>query len=395
MTKTPSEAGPESDIEAAVGAAEQDGLRFHLRVRIAVLAALAVWLVAHYAPARSIPGLFAITAFAGSGIASYTLGRRYGRPIVWAGVFSILEVVLLLGVVLAPITLPEGWPPQVQLRLVSVIYLFIYVAGTVLSYSPSLVIWTGAVTAAGWGVGHLIMTRLPGTITVHRPLLDTPGLSPTGALALFLNPLYVSDTAWRTQTVLLLLLTAVLAAAVARSRRLLRRQVADHLARANLARYFSPNVVEMLAVSGPTGMAARRQQVAVLFADIKGFTTLSESLGVEATMELLQGFHELVARVVFDHWGTLEKYIGDAVMATFGTLSPGVDDASRALHCACALAGETGRWSERRVARGEAPVQIGISLHYGEAVVGALARGSGWTMSSLATPSTWPADWSD
>jgi adenylate cyclase len=271
--------------------------------------------------------------------------------------------------------LPEGWPPQVQLRLVTVIYLFIYVAGTVLSYSPSLVIWTGAVTAAGWGVGHLIMARLPGTITIHGALIDKPGLSPTGSLALFLDPLYVSDAAWRTQTVLLLLLTAVLATAVARSRRLLRRQVADHLARANLARYFSPNVVEMLAVSGTTGMAARRRQVAVLFADIKGFTTLSESIGAEATMEFLQGFHELVARVVFDYRGTLEKYIGDAVMATFGTPSPGVDDASRALHCACDLVRETGRWSEGRVARGEAPVQIGVGLHYGEAVVGSIGAG--------------------
>ncbi len=375
MTKTRGEQGPESSIEAAVAAAEQDGLRFHLRVRIAVLAALAVWLVAHYAPARAIPGLFAIVAFAGLGIASYTLGRRYGCPVVWAGVFSILEVVLLLVVVLAPITFPEGWPPQVQLRLVTVIYLFIYVAGTVLSYSPSLVIWTGALTVAGWGVGHLIMTRLPGTITVHGALLDKPGLSPTGSLALFLHPLYVSDAAWRTQTVLLILLTAVLAAAVARSRRLLRRQVADHLARANLARYFSPNVVEMLAIPGPSGMAARRQRVAVLFADIKGFTTLSESIGVEDTMEFLQGFHELTTRVVFAYRGTLEKYIGDAVMATFGTPSPGADDARRALRCACDLVDETSRWSESRAARGEPPVEIGVGLHYGEAVAGSIGAG--------------------
>src|SRR5204862_5570590 len=131
----------------------------------------------------------------------------------------------------------------------------------------------------------------------------------------------------------------------------------------------------MLATAGPTGMASRRQPVAVLFADIRGFTTLSESLGTEKTMRLLEEFHDLVTTIVFEHRGTLEKYIGDAVMATFGTPAPGLDDATRALHCAVRLAAETGRWSAERVARGELPVEIGIGVHYGNAVVGSIGDG--------------------
>jgi adenylate cyclase len=172
-----------------------------------------------------------------------------------------------------------------------------------------------------------------------------------------------------------LLLTAILATAVARSRHLLKCQVSDHIARANLARYFCPTVVDVLASAGPDETVARRQPVAVLFADIKGFTPASESLGAEGTMELLQGFHHHVTRVVFEHRGTLEKYIGDAVMATFGTPSPGPDDASRALRCAWQLLDETRRWSEQRVARGAPPVQIGIGIHYGDAVVGSIGDG--------------------
>jgi len=366
---------PESSIEAAVAAAEQDGLRFLLRVRLVVLAAVALWLITNYAPRRLALGLLTVVAFALSGVAQYQLGRRWGRPVFWAGVFTVFEVALLVIVVLAPFTFPEDWPPQMQLRLVTAFYLFIYVAGTVLSYSPSLVVWTGTLTAVAWGVGHHVMLRLPGTVTVHGPLIDTPGLSPTGSLALYLDPRFVSDAAWRTQTVLLLLLTLVLAAAVTRSRNLLRRQVADHLARANLARYFSPNVVDMLASAGPTGTAARHQRVAVLFADVRGFTRISESIGAVRTMALLQGFHEHVTPVIFEHGGTLEKYIGDAVMATFGTPSSGPDDASRALRCAVTLAAETSRWSADRVAHGELPVEIGIGAHYGEAVVGSIGDG--------------------
>ena len=110
----------------------------------------------------------------------------------------------------------------------------------------------------------------------------------------------------------------------------------------------------------------------MLFADIRGFTRLAESLGTDATIELLREFHERVTRIVFDHGGTLEKYIGDAVMATFGTPSRGVDDAGRALQCAWRLADETHRWSLERVKRGEAPVDLGLGVHYGEAVLGSI-----------------------
>jgi adenylate cyclase len=369
------ERGQADGVEAAVAAAEQDGLRFLLRVRLVVLAAVAAWLLVNYAPHRSVLGLLTVTAFALLAVGQYWLGRRFGRPVFWAGTVTVLEVGLLVVVVLAPITFPANWPPQMQLRLVPVFYLFIYVAGTVLSYSPSLVVWTGALTAIAWGIGHRIMLGLPGTVTIHGPLIDTPGLSPTGSLAIYLDPHFVSDAAWRTQTVIMLLLTLVLAAAVSRSRSLLRRQVADRLARANLARYFSPNVVDVLASAGPSGTAARHQAVAVLFADVRGFTRISEALGPEGTMQFLQGFHERVTHVVFAHEGTLEKYIGDAIMATFGTPTAGSDDATRALRCALALAAETTRWSAERAARGELPVEIGIGLHYGDAVVGSIGDG--------------------
>src|SRR5215813_3795356 len=212
-----------SSIDRAMTDAEQKGLGFHLRVRLALLAVVAVSLVAYYAPARSIPGLLVVATFAASGVVQYLLGRRYGRPVFWAGVFTIFEGALLIGVILTPITFPASWPPQMQLRLPTVFYLFVYVAGTALSYSPRLVVWTGAVTIGLWGLGHQIMLRLPGTVSIHSPAIDKPGLSPIASLELYLDPLYVSDAAWRTQTVLLALLTAVLAAAVARSRGLLRR----------------------------------------------------------------------------------------------------------------------------------------------------------------------------
>src|SRR2546427_3457392 len=284
--------------------AEQSGLGLHLRVQLAVLAVVAVWLVAYYAPARSVPGLLVVATLAAFGLARYVLGRRYGRPVFWAGVFSILEAALLIGVILTPITFPPNWPPQMQLRLPTVFYLFVYVAGTALSYSPRFVVWTGAATIALWGLGHQAMLRLPGTVSTHSSLIDMPRLSPTGSLELYLDPHYVSDAAWRTQTVLLALLTAVLAAAVARSRSLLRRQVTDHLARASLARYFSPNVVDALASAGVAGMAGGRPPGGGALSAHPGVVGASGAPRGRGPIEVLTGVYQRVPPIVFDPRGT-------------------------------------------------------------------------------------------
>ena len=98
----------ESSIDRAMVDAEQNGLGFHLRVRLAVLAVVAVSLVAYYARARSIPGLLVVATFAAFGLAQYVLGRRYGRPVFWAGLFSSLEAALLIAIILTPITFPPN-----------------------------------------------------------------------------------------------------------------------------------------------------------------------------------------------------------------------------------------------------------------------------------------------
>ena len=362
---------PGRSVEAAFAEAERDGLRLHLLVRLGALAAVAAWLLVSFPAARALPGLGAVAAFAALGAAPYLLGRRRGRHLLWAGLFAALDVVLLVTVILVPNPFHDtGWPAQMQLRFSTALYLLVYVAGMALSYSPGLVAWTGALAAVAWSVGHLAVLGLPDTIaTDGTRLIDQPGLAPTGALDLYLDPRYVSVAAWQTQTVLLLVLTAALAAAVARSRKLLRRQVGDALARANLSRYFSPNVVDRLSHASARRDGSR-QEVAILFADMAGFTAAAERLEPEETMGLLRGFHGRMARAVFAHGGTLDKYIGDAVMATFGTPRPESGDALRALRCAFAMLEEWAAWNRERAARGRAPVRVSIGLHWGEAVVG-------------------------
>ncbi len=140
--------------------------------------------------------------------------------------------------------------------------------------------------------------------------------------------------------------------------------------RANLARYFSPNMVDELMQSGGDLERARTQIVTMLFVDLIGFTTLSAQLSSVEVIELLRECLAFFEEAVFAHHGTLDKYLGDGLMATFGTPRPGPRDACNALACARLMAAKTVAWNAERRAEGLQPLHVGIGLHHGEVVLG-------------------------
>jgi class 3 adenylate cyclase len=139
--------------------------------------------------------------------------------------------------------------------------------------------------------------------------------------------------------------------------------------RAKLARYFSPNIVEELLSSGEESRT-RTQTVTILFADIWGFTRASSVLAGPQVMSLLREFLSVVEQAVFDNHGTLDKFLGDGLMATFGTPWVGPQDATNALHCACQMVDKVAAWNRRRAASGLPELFIGVGIHRGEVVLG-------------------------
>jgi adenylate cyclase len=263
-----------------------------------------------------------------------------------------------------------GWTPQLNLRLPNFLYFGVFLVGMALSYSPALVICTGVAAIAAWTTGFLWVAFLPDSARYSsRDVLDT-GLGLDAVLGNFANPKSVSLTTLYNQIVFLVLVTFILAIAVWRSRLLVRRQAAAEAGRAALSRYFSPNLVNELSKRSGELDRPQVQPVAVLFADMVGFTAISEKLAPDALVALLRDFHGRLARVAFAHGGTVDKYIGDAIMVDFGTPRPKPDDAARALACAAAMIGEIRRWNAERSQAGEPAIGVGIGVHYGEVLVG-------------------------
>lgn len=125
----------------------------------------------------------------------------------------------------------------------------------------------------------------------------------------------------------------------------------------------------------------RQQNAAILFADIRGFTTISESMPPLAVMEMLQAFYSRIEEVVHDHDGTLEKYIGDAILATFGVPASGSRDATDAFISGCLILDVLHRWNLDRIDRGQPPLGVGVGLNYGPVVAGRIVS---WRAASFA-----------
>jgi len=358
-------------VGGAVEREERDGLSYVFYGRVLVLALLALYVLLTIPAERAFAYLGVMAVFLVLGLIPYVLQRR-GRIGVWGvGAFLVVDAVLLTALMVAPNPLfGSEVPVQFTQRIPNFLFLLLFLCGVALSYSPKLVLLIGAALTAAWSAGFAWLATRPDSIIVRAANMMESPADGARRVALSLDPHAVNATLWMVQTLILVLMTLVLALAVWRSRRLVGRVARMEAAKAALSRYFSPNLVGRLVGSAAPLGEIQRQPVVILFVDIVGFSGQVEGLAPERVVALLRSFHRRMAQQVFAHEGTIDKYIGDCVMATFGTPQPGPRDASNALSCARAMCDEVERWNEKRRRRGAAPVEIGIGLHHGPVVMG-------------------------
>ncbi len=153
-------------------------------------------------------------------------------------------------------------------------------------------------------------------------------------------------------------------------------QLSDRLRReavvvSNFQRYFAPNLATQIAQQeGEVALGGTKRPVVVFFSDIRGFTPMSETMNPDEIAGLLTDYFTEMVDIVFEHSGTLDKFMGDAIMALWGAPIAHADDADRAMQCALdqldTLEKMNAKWQEK----GRQPLAIGIGINFGEVFAG-------------------------
>lgn len=146
----------------------------------------------------------------------------------------------------------------------------------------------------------------------------------------------------------------------------------EEVVRERLGRYFSSAVRDQIVARGEAGPPAEEGEVTVLFADLRDFTQLSSKLSTSEVLGMLDEFLSEMTSVIFKSAGTLDKFLGDGLLAYFGAPIPRADHAHAAVACAVEMQEALKRLNVRRAQRGEPRLKMGIGIHTGRVVVGTL-----------------------
>jgi adenylate cyclase len=353
--------------EAAIADSKRNGLLLAVRARWIALAVTAVTLPIVNPNRDVVYYVLMLIPFAVIGWAQRKVGKagRSGPELFL--MFCDLALLTFLAVVPNPFT--WGWPLGMQFRFNTFSYFYIFLATATLAYSWRTVVAMGFWVSGLWAVGVAWVYLQPET---HAALSERvrAALGADHRMFDIINPSAVGIGARFQEVIVFLIVALTLALAVRRANALLISHAGIERERTNLARYFSPNVVEQLSRNDEPLKQVRTQNVAVLFADIVGFTAYADGRSPMQVIGTLRQFHERMEREVFRHEGTLDKYLGDGLMATFGTPFTSDADAGNALRCAQAMIGSIGALNLERSNRGEPPIRLSIGLHYGQVVLG-------------------------
>jgi adenylate cyclase len=359
-----------TNVESLLRRAELDAEKTSAVVRFVVFLSLALAIFT----AVGVRGAVAGTAL-------YGLVTAIGLFLAWRGVFHpaipylfvSFDIVLVVTQVLM-LAHAMGMRPDSIFQLPAAALIFVFLIHASMRFRPLLVAYAAIQFV-------ILVELLPFLPAARQPsaMGQMPSMAHAGMVAL-VNYQALPLT-------LVALAAFILFVGVRRTRGLLLASINQADRTARLSRYSSPNLAARLAErSSEQLLAGRRQPAAVLFIDIRGFTALGEAVEPEALSAFLAEYRHRLIQPVFALGGTVDKFMGDAIMAVFGSPIQSADDAGRAFRCAVEILEAARRWLLEREQSGRPPVAIGIGAHYGEVFAAPWAASIYWNTRSSATP---------
>ena len=287
----------------------------------------------------------------------------------------IIDILLLMGLIWS-FHLQYQQPPAFYLKAPTLLYVFIFIALRALTFSTRYVLLTGAAAAFGWLAMVLYAAFGTAENVVTRDYVEHM----TSASVLL--------GAEFDKVISIALVTLILALVIVRARRLLVRSVSEGAAAESLSRFFDPDVARRIRgaeheISAGIGEV---REAAILFCDVRGFTNIASALRPDAVMRLLSEYQTRMDAVIERSGGSIDKFLGDGIMATFGAVSPNERFAADALRAMIELCTVADGWNAERAAAGEVPLDIRFSVATGAVVVGAVGDGTRLEYTVLGAP---------
>ena len=264
----------------------------------------------------------------------------------WFLSLSVVADITLLMVTIWSFHLQYQAPPAIYFKAPTLMYAFIFIALRTLRFEPRFVVLAGASAAAGW------------VVLVGYALWFTEGVHRTHSFADYAMSNNILLGAEFDKIVSILMVTAILALALCRARALLARAVTEQQAAAGLARFFAPEIAGRIT-SAELELApgqAELREAAILFVDLRGFTPLAERLAPAKVMRLLSDYQARMVRVIRAEGGSVDKFMGDGILASFGATAPSAVYAADAVRALEGVSTAAAAWAEERRAAGEEPL---------------------------------------
>jgi len=324
-------------VDAALAAAERRGFRLGVIGRTCALAVIAsFYLIAFPWPNNVVVGTV-LLGIAGLGLVPLALvgGRleRIGRFAFFTLDMAVVSAVLAV----VPVSAGGDIPQNFAFLSSRNTYCYIVLAISILSLSPALVLWTGFCAVLGLaGATTWILAGMEHVVSYG----DLPA-SPTREqfFAVVFNPAFLAFEVRIAEGLVLAVSTGIAALAVHRARNVVRDHAAVEERRSRvqqlLGRYVPEQVAEQLVDEGQ--LAPQLREASVLFADIEGFTGLSERLSPPELIAVLNSFFGAATGVVDERGGIVVNHVGDAIIAAFNAPIPVAGHCARAIDAACAL----------------------------------------------------------
>jgi len=310
------------------------------------------------------PVPWALGTYLGFTLLRLGLAYRWRLPGWFLSLSVVIDIALLM-VLIWSFHLQYGQPASFYLKAPTLLYVFIFIALRALRFEARYVLLAGAAAAGGWLL-----------LAYYAVVIDPKDDMITRDYVQYMTSNSVLLGAEFDKILSIILVTAILAVAITRARRLLVRSVAEGTAARELSRFFSPEIARRITGAEQQISAGRGEtrDAAILTLDIRGFTALATRIPADDLMVLLAEYQARMVPVIQRHGGSIDKFLGDGILATFGAAAQSDTYAADAMRAVDALMAAVGDWNEERRAAGRPVLRIGAGIATGRVVFGAVGH---------------------